>query len=109
METITALLTATGLVGAVVSAAVGLAFRRIEKKLDADKEARAQREANREKFEEFQVKSMTAVMALSEANALALQNGKCNGETHAALDYLKQVKHEQRDFLVHQGIKQLFD
>lgn len=65
-------------------------------------------EENRRKYEMYNVKMSTATVCLCEANAIALQNGHCNGETHKALEYLKEVKREQRDFLVSQGIDHLF-
>lgn len=76
-------------------------IRRVEKRREQEEEARRQ-------YELYQVKMLTATAGLCEANAIALQNGKCNGETHKALDYLKEVKHDQRDFLVFQGIDHLF-
>jgi hypothetical protein len=76
--------------------------------MDKEEEARKDREEARRKYEVFQVKTLTAVTALSKANAIALKNGKCNGETSAALAYLEQVKHEQREFLTEQGIDHLF-
>lgn len=96
-----------GLVVAIVAAAgvpsalFAYYLRRIERRKERE-------EAARRNHELYQVKMLTATAALCEANALALQNGKCNGETHKALDYLKEVKHEQRDFLVAQGIDHLF-
>lgn len=90
------------------SAVVGLFFHRIEKKMDEERKAREKLEASRRKYEIFQVKTMTAVAALSKANALALKNGKCNGETSVALEYLNEIKHDQRDFLNEQGIEHLF-
>jgi len=99
---------ATGLLSAVVGGIVGIFFRRIEKRMDEENKARKEREEARRKYEIFQVKTLTAVTALSKANAIALKNGKCNGETKAALEYLDQVKHEQRDFLTEQGIDHLF-
>lgn len=101
-------LLAIGLPSAVIGGVVGLFFRRIEKKMDADKQEQEQREKARREYEIFQVKTLTAVTALSRANAIALKNGKCNGETKAALEYLEQVKHDQRDFLTSQGIEHLF-
>lgn len=95
------ILVAIGLPTAVVSTLVGIMFRRIEKKMDSEKQARKD-------FEMFQVKSLTATMGLCEANAIALQNGKCNGETHKALAYMQEVKREQRNFLIDKGIEHIF-
>lgn len=90
------------------SAIVGFALRRIEKKLDRDRAAREAQEKARRQHERFLVEMLTASAALGKANAIALKNGTCNGETSAALAYLERVKHEQRDFLTRQGIDHLF-
>lgn len=102
------ILLALGFPSAVIGCVVSLFFRRLEKKLEADREERKKRDEARRKYEVFQVKTLTAVTALSKANAVALKNGKCNGETKAALEYLEEVKHDQRDFLTEQGIDHLF-
>ena len=105
MDILWEILLATGIIGGLV----GLLFRRLEKKMDRDRAEREAHESARREFESFQISMQTATAALCEANAIALQNGKCNGETHAALDYLRKVKHEQRDFLYKQGISHIMD
>lgn len=102
-----AILTASGILSAVVSGLVGLAYHRIEKRLDREAEERKKREADRKRFELFQIRALSANMALSKANAIALKNGHCNGETTAALEYLSRVKHDLRDFLDEQGVDHL--
>ena len=92
----------------IPSAVVSFAFGRIEQKLEKEKKEREKQEEARRNYESIQVKLLTAGIALSKANAVALKNGKCNGETKAALEYLETVKHEQRDFLTKQGIEHLF-
>lgn len=92
----------------VPSAVVSLLLRRMEKKLEKQEKERRDREKAREKNEILIVKLVGASIALGEASAIALKNGKCNGETEAALAYARKVKHEQKDFLTEQGIKNLF-
>ena len=106
--TIWTVLAAVGLPGAIVAAIVGMLVRRIEKKLDQEERERQKREEARKDYELFQVKMLTAATALGKANAIAIKNGKCNGETSAALEYLEEVKRDQRDFLISQGIDHLF-
>ena len=36
---------------------------------------------------------------------MALKNGHTNGETEAALEYAREVKHKQKDFLTRQAAK----
>lgn len=104
LETIWAIIAAVGLPSAVM----GFFIRRLEKRLDAEKKSREEQEAARKAYEGFNVHALTAVAKLSEANAIALQNGKCNGETRKALEYLTEVRHEQRDFLIKQGLDNIF-
>ena len=99
---------AVGLPGAVVSAVVGVIVRRIEKRLDKEEQSRREQEEARKEFERYQLEGLTATMKLCEANALALQHGHCNGETHAALEYMQQVKREQRKFLASHGLDHIF-
>lgn len=99
---------AIGLPGIIITAVVGFIVRRIEKRLDKEEaERRAQDEA-RKQFELYQLEGLTATMTLCEANALALQHGRCNGETHAALEYMQKVKRKRREFLDSQGIDHIF-
>lgn len=102
------LLLAVGLPSAIVASTVGLVFKRIERRLKKDEEKREHQEKARREFEQFEVQLLTATVTLCESTATALQNGHCNGETHAALEYLKKVKHDQRDFLIKNGIAHIF-
>lgn len=95
------------LIGAVIAAA-GIPSALFAAFLRRAENRRAREEERRRKYELYQVKMLTATAALCEANAIALQNGHCNGETHKALEHLKEVKHDQRDFLVAQGIDHIF-
>lgn len=101
-----------GIPGAIAAAVVGLVFgcvtRRIEKREKKKEEQELAREEMRKQFELYQVQMTAANAALGKANAIALQNGKCNGETKAALQYLETIKHNQRDFLLHHGVDHIF-
>ena len=101
-------LLAIGLPAAIVGAIVKLAFDRIEKKMERERLERQEIEARRRKHEVFLLKTVMASAALGKANAIALKNGHCNGETSAALAYLDQVKRDHREFLAEQGIDHLF-
>jgi hypothetical protein len=97
-----------GIPGAIVTAIVGFMVRKIERRMDEERNLRLEQDKARKQFEKFQARGLSATMALCEANAIALQNGKCNGETHRALDYMQRVKYDQRDFLTSQGIDHIF-
>lgn len=99
---------AMGLPSAITAAVVGIYAHGIKTRMDREHEARKAQEAARIEFEGFLVDGVIANMKLSEANAIALQNGRCNGETHAALDYVREVKRKQRKFFQQQGLEHLF-
>lgn len=91
----------------VPSAVTGLCFFWIEQKIKKNQAKLEEKEKMREKNEILIIKSTMASITLGEATATALKNGHCNGETEAALEYARKVKHEQKDFLIEQGIKAL--
>ena len=105
MENLWAILVAAG----VPSLVLGAMLQRYTRKVEKSEQQRKAQETAKKEFEKFQLDSLTAVMKLSEANAIALQNGKCNGETHAALEYMKSVKKDQRAFLTKQGLAHIFE
>lgn len=107
--TILQIIIAAGLPSTLVGALVGLLVWRLKKQIEKDAEEQRKRDAARLDYEVFQTSMVSAVAALSKANAIALQNGKCNGETHAALEYLEEVKHDQRRFLVQHGIEHIYE
>lgn len=91
----------------VPSAITGFYFWLLEQKIKKNQAKLEEKEKMREKNEILIIKSNMAAIALGEATATALKNGHCNGETEAALKYAREVKHEQKDFLIEQGIKAL--
>ncbi len=95
-------------VGKVVAKRFEQKMRQEEAERRAQEAERKAHEAERRKFELFEVQTLLATAKLCEANAIALQNGKCNGETHAALEYLEKVRHQQKDFLIEKGVDHLF-
>ena len=92
----------------IPSGITGFCFWVLERKLDKNEKARERKEAVREQQEYLIVKGIGAAIALGEASAIALKNGHTNGETEAALEYAREVKHEQKDFLAKQGIKAIY-
>lgn len=92
----------------VPSAITGFCFWCLEKRIEKRNKELDAKEAAREENEILMVKSIGAAIALGEAAALALKNGHTNGETEAALEYARSVKHEQKDFLQRQAIGHLY-
>lgn len=103
-----AIIAAAGIPSAIAAAVIGFCVRSIEKKVDEAERTRKEHENARKDFELFEVQTLLATVSLCEANALALQHGKCNGETHAALEYLQKMKHQQKDFLIARGVENIF-
>ena len=96
MEWLITIIAAAG----IPTAITGLLFRHLEKRMDEKDRARDQQEY-------LIVKSINASMALGEATAEAVQripDAHCNGDMHAALEYARKVKHEQKDFLNKQAV-----
>lgn len=102
------LLTAFIIAMSIPSGITGFCFWLLERKLEKREKERADKEKIREKNEILMVKSIGAAIALGEASAIALKNGHTNGETEAALEYARKVKHEQKDFLMEQGIHGIY-
>lgn len=92
----------------IPSAITGLCFWMIQRRLTKRDEELDSRDAARERNEALLVRSVGAAIALGEATATAMKNGHTNGETEAALEYARKIKHEQKDFLTEQGIKAIY-
>lgn len=89
----------------VPSAVCSFLIRRLEKKIDKKEAEVEEKEKLRETHTLLLIKSVGASLALGEATAHAIKDGKCNGEMSAALQYAQEVKHEQKDFLYEQSVK----
>ena len=92
----------------IPSGVTAFCFWLVEEKMKRERRAE-EKEKVRQKSEVLLIKSVMASIALGEAAATALKNGHANGETEAALEYARKIKHEQKDFLTEQGIKGLYE
>ena len=116
-EAIIAVAAAAGIPSAAVGFFMWLMQRKIlkrekQKELEEDRrrKEREEREKDRELFEIHLIESVNAAMALSEATAKAVQRipeAHCNGDMHAALNYAKDVKNKQKDFLLKKGVQSI--
>lgn len=93
----------------IPSAITGFCFWLLQRRLGEREKLSDERERIRQKNEVLLVRSVGAAIALGEATATALKNGHANGETEAALAYAKKIKHEQKDFLIEQGILSIYE
>ena len=109
MGDIQVILLAAGIPSAICSGLVGLLFWRLKKQIEQNDAAQKKRDEDRFKYETYQVNMTSALAGLGKANALAIKNGKSNGETAAALEWLEEVKHDQRRFLVERGIEHIYE
>lgn len=92
----------------IPSGVTGLCFWAIQKTISKRDEKREELDKARERNETLLIKSVGAAIALGEATAHAIRDGKCNGEMTKALEYAQKVKHEQKDFLTEKAIKNFF-
>ena len=105
---LTALIITAGIPTAFTGFCIWLLQKRMTK-------AEARREREAEQRQELMInifKSVNATMGLAEKTAEAvarIPDANCNGDMHSALNFVKDVKHEQRDFLTEIGIRNLYD
>jgi hypothetical protein len=95
----------------IPSGITGFCFWLLEQKMEKREKEREKKEAVREKQEFLMVKSIGAAIALGEATAEAvarIPDAHCNGDMHSALEYAREIKHEQKDFLTQQGIEAIW-
>ena len=121
MDTFTLNITGILALMCVPSAFTGFCFwlleRRIQKRDAEEKKERErreklqdEREQQRKAYELCQLNMTIASMALAEATAEAVQripDAHCNGDMHAALEYARKIKSEQRDFLRKQAVNHI--
>ncbi len=106
METIIAIIVAMGIPTAITA----FCNWSLQRKIAERERAAEEREKNRERLDLSLLQSSQAAIALGEATARAVQripDAHCNGDMHAALEYAKRVKHDQKDFLARVGIHAL--
>lgn len=67
-----------------------------------------ERDKAREEINILLIQGVGASISLGEANAIALRDGKTNGETKEALKYAMNTKHNISNFLTKQGVKHIY-
>lgn len=99
---------AMGIPTAITSLLVWLLKRHIDKR-DAEKE---EQEKTKEQLMLMIMKTSVATNVLAEATARAIQripDAHCNGDMTEALKKAAEIQQEEKDFLIHQGIKHIFN
>ena len=95
----------------IPSAIMGIVVWKLERRISKQEKDVEDREDAREAMLLLVIQSSSAAIALGEATAKAVQripDAHCNGDMHAALEYARKVKHEQKDFLTEQGVKAIY-
>ena len=80
--------------------------------IDKKEKLREEREKNTEKLMLFIMQTGRATNILAEATAKAVQripDAHCNGDMHAALAEAARIQNEEKDFIMNQGIKHIFE
>lgn len=118
-EILIALISATGILGALTGFLFWNLQRGIEHREQArdkaaeEREKRAEERAKaREELDRHLVQMSLANNALCVATARAVQripDAKCNGDMTAALEFARKTKEEEKTFLTKQGIHALYD
>lgn len=93
----------------IPSAVTGFFFWLLKRYIDKRERQRDDKDAHREKHDLLLMKCVSASIALGEATAIALRDGKTNGETEHALKLANEAKSAQADFLTEQAIKKLHE
>lgn len=96
----------------VPTAITGLLVWWIKKYIDQQEAKREERESNTEKLMLMMMKTTRANNILATATARAIQripDAHCNGDMTAALEEAARVQQEEKEFLIDQGIKHIFE
>jgi preprotein translocase subunit YajC len=91
----------------VPSAVTGFFFWMVQRNISKLDETRKKLDEIREENSFLVIKGISAAISLGEATAMAIRDGKNNGEITFALKQAREVKIEQKDFLTKQGVKNL--
>ena len=96
----------------VPSAITGLFIWFLKRHIDKKESIREQRDANMEQLILFVMQNSRATNVLAKATAVAVQripDAKCNGDMKKALEEAAEIQKEEKDFLIQQGIKHIFE
>lgn len=100
------------LAAGIPSAICGLLMWWLKRYIDKREAHRDIRERNLESLMTMIVNTSRANKVLAEATARAVQripDAKCNGDMTKALEQAGKLWREEKDFLVQQGVKRIFE
>ena len=96
----------------VPSAIMGLLVWWLKRHIDEKEAKRDERERNTEKLMLLIMQTSRATNILAEATAKAVQripDAHCNGDMTSALEQAAKIQKEEKDFIMDQGIKHIFE
>lgn len=96
----------------IPSALTGLLVWWLKRHIDKRETKREEREKNTEKLMLMIMQTSRATNVLAEATAKAVQripDAHCNGDMKAALERAAKIQQEEKDFIMDQGIKHIFE
>jgi hypothetical protein len=91
----------------IPTAVTAFAFGMLKYYIERNERSREKRESVRDQNMVYLISCANASLDLSEAVAISLKNGKCNGEIAAAQETANRVRQEYAAFLTAQGVKNL--
>ena len=96
----------------IPSAIMGLVVWWLKRHIDKNERKRDERERNTEKLMLLIMQTSRATNILAEATAKAVQripDAHCNGDMTSALEQAAKIQKEEKDFIMDQGIKHIFE
>lgn len=99
------------IVAGVPTAFTGLLVWLFKRHIDKESEKREEREENIEQLMLLLMQTSRATNVLAEATARAVQripDARCNGDMTAALKEAERIQKLEKDFVMNQGIKNIF-
>ena len=96
----------------VPTAIMGFLVWYLKRYIDKREKIKEEHEKNTEKLMLMIMQTGRATNVLAEATARAVQripDAHCNGDMHAALAEAARIQKEEKDFIMDQGIKHIFE
>lgn len=96
----------------VPTAITGLIVWWLKRSIEKREQERAKHEENIEKLMLYIMQTSRATNVLAEATAKAVQripDAHCNGDMKTALEKANKIQTEEKEFLMNQGIKHIFE
>lgn len=93
----------------VPTAITGFMIWWLKRHIERKEKKQAEQEKNKENLMILILQNCRANSVLCRATAEAVRDGHCNGNMTHALEIMDKVQKDEKDFLMEQGIKHIFD